>query len=164
MESERMTMKRSPGMGLNTLGALVTVVLGFLLGLAVAWIFFVRRKEDEETGDMGTLESQRLTLEPRPAAPSPVSGEVEPEPDDLTHIEGIGPKISQVLQDAGILTFGRLAQSRPDELERILREEDERLARLADPTTWPEQATLAAAGAWEALQDLQEELTAGRRA
>jgi small subunit ribosomal protein S2 len=151
-------------MTLNTLGALVTLVLGFLLGLVVAWIFWAHRKGEEEPGATRTVEPQRLTLEPRPGAPAPEPVEVEPEPDDLTRIEGIGPKISQVLQGAGILTFSHLAESRPDELVRILREEDERLARLANPETWPEQATLAAAGAWDTLEELQQELTGGRRA
>jgi predicted flap endonuclease-1-like 5' DNA nuclease len=86
------------------------------------------------------------------------------EPDDLKRIEGIGPKISALLQKAGIVTFEQLAESNADQLTRILREEDERLAQLADPTTWPEQAVLAAMGAWGALDDLQGELTAGRRA
>jgi predicted flap endonuclease-1-like 5' DNA nuclease len=151
-------------MALNTLVALVVLVLGFVLGLVVAWIFWVQRKEERGPSDVRTVEAERVTLEPTPAAPGPEPPEVGPEPNDLTRIEGIGPKISGVLHGAGLLTFKRLAETRPDELKRILREEDERLARLADPTTWPEQASLAAAGAWDALEDLQEELTAGRRA
>ena len=122
---------------------LIGIVIGLLAGWLIEWFIdwrFWRRGGRKET----------------PAEPV--------EPDDLTQIEGIGPKISGLFQDAGILTFARLAASRPDELSRILREEDERLARLADPTTWPQQASLAAAGAWDALEDLQKELTAGRRA
>jgi predicted flap endonuclease-1-like 5' DNA nuclease len=151
-------------MALNTLGALVSLVLGFLLGAVVAWILLAGRREHQEPSEVRTVESERLILEPGPAAPHPQPVEVQPEPEDLTRIEGIGPKISQVLQDAGILTFSQLADRSPDDLVLILREEDERLARLASPTTWPEQAILAAAGAWDALEDLQEELTAGRRA
>lgn len=149
-------------MALNTLGAFVTLVLAFFLGVAVAWIFLVGRRE-EEPGETRTVEPERLTLEPSPAASGPQHTGVEPEPEDLKRIEGIGPKISQVLQDAGILTFIQLAESRPEQLVQILQEEDPRLARLADPRTWPEQAVLAAAGAWDALEELQEELTAGRR-
>lgn len=145
--------------------ALIALVLGFVLGLVAVWIYWAKRKEGRDLPDVQAMEAERLTLEAGPAAPAPeAAAEVKREPDDLTRIEGIGPKISQVLRDAGILTFKQLAESGPDEVERILRDEDERLARLADPTTWPEQATLAAAGAWDALEELQEELTAGRRA
>jgi predicted flap endonuclease-1-like 5' DNA nuclease len=157
-------MERSRSGTLNSLGVLIALVLGFVLGLVVAWIYWAQRKEEREMGKVGTAEAEPLTLEHWPAAPAPrVPAEGKPEPDDLTRIEGIGPKISRLFQDAGILTFARLAASRPDELSRILREEDERLARLADPTTWPQQASLAAAGAWDALEDLQKALTAGRR-
>jgi len=34
---------------------------------------------------------------------------------------------------------------------------------LADARTWPEQAALAAAGDWEKLKTLQDELKGGRR-
>ena len=82
--------------------------------------------------------------------------------DDLTRIEGIGPKISGLLQGAGVSTFQQLAGTGVDRLERILA--DANLAGLANPSTWPEQARLAAEGEWERLETLQEELKGGRRA
>ena len=85
------------------------------------------------------------------------------EPDDLTRIEGIGPKIASVLQAAGVLTFARLAETDVTRLEEILEAESPRLRHLADPSTWPEQAELAATGEWEALQALQGTLNRGRR-
>jgi predicted flap endonuclease-1-like 5' DNA nuclease len=88
------------------------------------------------------------------------AGEIEP--DDLKRIEGIGPRISQLLQDAGILTFGQLAAAEVARLREIIA--DAGLSALADPATWPEQAQLAADGDWEALQTLQDELAGGRRA
>jgi predicted flap endonuclease-1-like 5' DNA nuclease len=89
--------------------------------------------------------------------------EAEPsEPDDLKKIEGIGPKISGLLQAAGIMTFGQLAASDVSRLREILTQAD--LAALADPSTWPEQASLAAADNWDALGVLQDELKGGRRA
>ncbi|MGC9335822.1 MAG: DUF4332 domain-containing protein, partial [Anaerolineae bacterium] len=67
------------------------------------------------------VEPERVTLEPGPASPVEPT-EVVREPQDLTRIEGIGPKISQVLQGAGILTFEDLAERKPEELVQILRE------------------------------------------
>lgn len=94
-----------------------------------------------------------------PAAQAPLPGAA----DDLKLIEGIGPKIAGVLAEAGILRFAQLAASDVDRLRSILGEADHRLLRLADPTTWPQQARLAAAGEWDALTELQESLRAGRR-
>lgn len=85
-----------------------------------------------------------------------------PQPDDLKRVEGIGPKISGVLQAAGITTFGQLAGTDVDRLNQILEEADPNLLRLADPTSWPQQAGLAADGDWEALEKLQDELKGGR--
>lgn len=83
------------------------------------------------------------------------------EPDDLKLIEGIGPKISSVLADAGIVTFAQLAAVDPEVLEKAVRE-DARL-KLANPESWPEQARLAAEGRWDELEELQENLKGGVR-
>jgi predicted flap endonuclease-1-like 5' DNA nuclease len=78
----------------------------------------------------------------------------------LTEIEGIGPKISAALNAAGINSFLELAITPVDDLRKILADAGMR----ADPSTWPEQATLAASGRWDELRSLQENLTGGRRA
>ncbi|MFC2037831.1 hypothetical protein ACFLYD_07715 [Chloroflexota bacterium] len=92
-----------------------------------------------------------------------VEAEAPPKPDDLKRIEGIGPKISSVLQAAGITTFARLADTDVNQLRQVLEDADPRLLRLADPTSWPDQASLAAAGNWDALEALKKELKAGRQ-
>jgi predicted flap endonuclease-1-like 5' DNA nuclease len=79
--------------------------------------------------------------------------------DDLTRIEGIGPKIAWVLKGAGITSFAQLAARNVDGVRDIVRAAG---LNLADPTTWPEQAGLAAAGDWEELRRLQESLKGGR--
>ena len=84
------------------------------------------------------------------------------EPDDLTRIEGIGPKISGVLQEAGIKTFAQWATTDVERIEEIL--EEAKLLRLAKPKTWPRQAKLAAAGKWEALEKWQAKLSGGKEA
>jgi large subunit ribosomal protein L17 len=81
--------------------------------------------------------------------------------DDLTKIEGIGPKISQILSNEGIATFATLAATEESRLEEILEAAGSRFS-LAEPETWPEQAELAAAGKWDELTALQDRLTGGR--
>lgn len=89
------------------------------------------------------------------------AAEEEPhEPDDLTKIEGIGPKIASVFNASGISTFSQLAGFDVEKLQQILDEAD---VRLGDPSTWAEQAKLAAEGDWDALDKLQDELQGGRR-
>lgn len=82
--------------------------------------------------------------------------------DDLKIIEGIGPKIEGILHEAGIFTFAALAVASVAHLEQIVREEAG--IRVAFPDTWPEQARLAAAGDWNALEKLQDQLKGGRHA
>lgn len=84
-------------------------------------------------------------------------------PDDLTRIEGIGPKVEQVLAAAGITTFAQLAATPIAQLRAILDAAGSRY-RISDPTTWPDQAALAAAGDWASFNELVSKLKAGRRA
>src|SRR5699024_7405195 len=71
--------------------------------------------------------------------------------DDLKKIEGIGPKTSEALVNAGVDTYAKLAAKTADEIKEILVAESSTLSHL-DPTTWPKQAEMAAAGKWEELQ------------
>jgi predicted flap endonuclease-1-like 5' DNA nuclease len=95
------------------------------------------------------------------ASRAPQAAVVEQPVDDLKVIEGIGPKISGILQAAGIATFGQLAATDVGALKQILAEAN---IRLGDPTTWPEQAALAAENKWDELTALQDSLKGGRRA
>lgn len=80
--------------------------------------------------------------------------------DDLTRIEGIGPKIAALFGEQGINTFKELASAEVETLDRLL---DEAHLSFADPASWPEQARLADLGEWEALDKLQAELKGGRK-
>jgi len=82
-------------------------------------------------------------------------------PDDLALIEGIGPRINEVLQAAGIRTFADLAAAPLDRVQQAL---DAAGLSLADPATWGQQAALAAEGRLEALKELQDSLKGGRAA
>lgn len=82
--------------------------------------------------------------------------------DDLEVIEGIGPKIADVLRTSGIGTFTALARTTPHELRDVLDKAGPSF-RMANPDTWPEQSSLAARNHWMALRTLQATLTAGNR-
>jgi predicted flap endonuclease-1-like 5' DNA nuclease len=82
------------------------------------------------------------------------------EPEDLTIIEGIGPKVNQYLHSGGIHTFAQLAASDVDTLKSILKANRN---TISNPSTWAEQAQLVVEGKMDALKSLQEQLKGGRK-
>ncbi len=85
----------------------------------------------------------------------------EAAPDDLTRLEGVGPKVSDVLAGAGYTTFAQLAAADADAVREVLKEAG---LQMMEPAGWIEQADLAAKGDTEALAKLQDELKGGRHA
>jgi predicted flap endonuclease-1-like 5' DNA nuclease len=81
--------------------------------------------------------------------------------DDLKIVEGIGPKIAELLNAGGITTWNGLSETPVDRLKEILDAAGPNF-RIHDPGTWPEQARLADTGSWDALKKLQDELTGGK--
>lgn len=81
--------------------------------------------------------------------------------EDLKLIEGIGPKIEEVLKAAGINNWSDLARTEPGDLKDILEEAGGRF-RMHNPYTWPLQARMAAGSRWDELQQYQDELKGGR--
>jgi len=133
------------------------LIILVLLGLLFWW--WLRSRREEEA--VPTVKAEAVAPVRVAEAAAPVAKSAPPTPDNLKRIEGIGPKISSVLRAAGITTFAQLAATDVSRLRQILTEAD--LAALADPSTWPEQANLAAAGKWDELEALQGELKGGRR-
>jgi predicted flap endonuclease-1-like 5' DNA nuclease len=127
----------------------VWVILIVIL-LVLLWFWFGKEEEPEPAVEAPPAEPQ--------VAPERVS---TAEVDDLKKIEGIGPKVASLLNEAGITTFQGIVDAGAEKLEGIL---DEASLQMIDADTWPEQARLAAAGDWEALAVLQDELKGGKRA
>ena len=81
--------------------------------------------------------------------------------DDLTKMEGIGPKIAEILGNAGVGSYADLAKMDVEKIKEILAEAGNRY-KSHDPTTWPKQAQFAADGKWDELKVWQDELDGGR--
>lgn len=79
---------------------------------------------------------------------------------DFSLIEGIGSKISDVLNKAGIASFQILARTSPEELTEILKAAGSRF-NIANPDTWPQQADLIAKNKLDELKKYQESLKGG---
>lgn len=92
------------------------------------------------------LRKQGASVESKPAAPKPAKEKAPPaEPDDLSKIQGIGPKTAELLKEKGILTFAQLAETDVSRLRAILEEAGSTFKRM-NPESWPEKAKLAAKG------------------
>lgn len=101
---------------------------------------------------------QGLVVRPVAAAvPAPVA---TTGPDDLTIVEGIGPKASAALKAAGVTSYALLASSTPAELRSILDAHGDRFAFLTTDT-WPKQAALARDGKYFELDSYKKRLYAG---
>lgn len=137
----------------------VILIIVLLLLLLIA---FSRQSEPGEPLPKPEERVAPLVAAAEPEAVQEVEevAEEPPAPDDLKRIEGIGPKIASVLNEGGITTFAALAATDTGRLQELL---DAASLRLAVPDTWPEQASLAAAGKWEELGALQDSLKGGRK-
>jgi len=80
--------------------------------------------------------------------------------DDLTIIEGIGPKIDELLHANGVVSFAQLARLSVPEMLAILDRGGPNF-QLANPGSWARQAALASENRWAELKRLQEELITG---
>jgi len=81
--------------------------------------------------------------------------------DDLTTLEGIGPKVAKVLNESGIYSFADLGKANADDVQKVL---DAAGLQMMNPEGWIDQAKLAEKGDMEGLKKLQDELKGGRKA
>jgi len=116
------------------------VLIVFLLIVLIGW--WVSRNKGEQA-------------KVQPEAPAKKSA------DDLTILEGVGPKVAKILTEAGYASFADLAKADPVEVDKVL---DANKLQMLDSAGWIDQAKLAAAGDMEGLAKLQDELKGGRKA
>ncbi|MEZ4907722.1 MAG: helix-hairpin-helix domain-containing protein [Saprospiraceae bacterium] len=81
--------------------------------------------------------------------------------DDLKAVEGIGPKIEELLHNAGIKTWLQLSNTSVESIQKILDDAGAKFS-LADPETWPKQAKLASEGLWDEFEEYKNFLNRGK--
>lgn len=112
----------------------------------------VEEEEEEEE------ESHGLSFS---SAVNDISLETGDDKTNLEIIEGIGPKIKELLNKAHIITFRDLVNTPLYRIRDILDAGGPQFA-AHDPGTWIEQAELANKGEWDKLEELKSYLIAGR--
>ena len=77
--------------------------------------------------------------------------------DDLTVVEGIGPKIAELCSGISVSTWRALGATDVDVLQSMLDAAGSRF-QMHKPATWPRQAQMLADGEWDAFKQLTDEL------
>jgi hypothetical protein len=127
----------------------------------VTWLLWVALGFFAVMVVVGWLVSRNKKQEAEPAHEHHEEHHEEHAADDLTILEGIGPKVAKVLASAGITTFAALAKADAAKVQEILNAAG---LQMLNPAGWIEQAELAAKGDMHGLKKLQAELKGGRRA
>ncbi len=97
----------------------------------------------------------KATAEAKPAAPAKKA-----KADDLKMVEGVGPKIAELMNGAGIVSFKDLSETSVEKLNELLAEAGSAFASH-NPETWPQQAKMAADGKFDKLKEWQDKLEGG---
>ena len=98
----------------------------------------------------GPHEVQQARLGAQPPARRPSRRRPRPRPpDDLTQLNGIGPRISSILSDGGVTTYAELEHTDPSDLRKIIAQSGALPPSSLD--TWPTQASYAVRGDWQGL-------------
>ena len=132
-------------------------------------------KVEVDSANEGQPKNEEVALKEAPATQEKPKVEEEPkaeeEPktekqrksakvDDLTKIEGIGPKAAEALIGKGIDSYAALSKASPDKIKGMLTETSARMAHL-DPSSWPKQAKMAADEKWDELKEWQDNVKGG---
>ena len=136
------TLSQSYTLADASIEILVMLFVSFLLGFILAW--FIRNS----TENHGEVYSTTYPTHPKKI-------------DNLKLIEGIGPKIEELLNEHNIYSFDDMYNSSIEELEKILAKAGTKFA-MHNPKTWPDQAHLASEGKWGELKEYQDILNGGR--
>ncbi len=114
----------------------------------------------EKTKAEAPKEKEAEAEEPKAEAPKKQAKPADAgKPDNLKVLDGVGPKLAEVLAESGYATYDSIASATVDQLQAVLEKAGSRY-KAFDPTDWPQQAKLAAEGKMDELKELQAKLKA----
>jgi len=116
--------------------------------------FATKEKQSEE------VESQGSDMNFDATAAKAVFGKRIKE-NDLTIVEGIGPKTQELFHNHDMKTWQALADSSVDKCKEVLVSGGNHF-KMHNPGTWPKQSRMAADGKWQELFEWQEKLDGGK--
>lgn len=112
-----------------------------------------KKTATKKTAAQKTTESKKVA--PKATTPKKASvvktSKTSPSADDLKLIEGVGPKLAEILNEAGYTTYAQMAKANVEDLRKVLDAAGSRY-KMHNPTTWPLQASFARDGRFEQLK------------
>ena len=153
----------APAQTLADSGGLPAWVWLFIIVLIILLVWWLLVRSAEHQNEIQALHEPAHISESIPMkeiSSTDMKAGTTTETDDLTLLEGIGPKVSALLTSAGINTFSKLAEMEVKNLREILESAG---FKFMDPETWPGQARLLAEGKMEDFNKLVGSLKGGRK-
>lgn len=163
MYSVRLLEEGTQGLGIwIVLGVLAVFTVMVLLGWLASTKGWLKKEAEPIHADEShhAAESHPEVESQHDEHAAPVLVKAKAIADDLTALEGIGPKVASLLAGIGIISFEGLAQADYAAVRSAL---DAAGYKYMEPAGWIEQATLAAKGDLEGLKKLQDSLKGGRK-
>ena len=114
--------------------------------------------EEAAQAKAAAAETSAEAVPEEPAA----EADAAPQGDDLTRIEGIGPKYADALKAAGITTFAALAKASEEDFQKAA--SDASMSNAASMATWNKQAQYLVDGDEAGLKTYQDEMIGGKEA
>jgi predicted flap endonuclease-1-like 5' DNA nuclease len=150
---------------------LFVLIIAALLGFLIGYLLRKNKKIPELENEVSDLKQQLAALKAETrqqfffdASKAREVFGFKISENDLKIVEGIGPKISDILVNRGINTWKALSEADPVIIKEYLLHDGGELYRIHMPDTWPYQAKLAYEGRWEELKALQDNLIGGKKA
>lgn len=117
-----------------------------------------RHEEKTHTVEAKKVETKtESTVEVIEAESKPVMVISEKEMNDIQKINGIGPKLEEVLHGSNIKSFQDILDTPMDTLKDIIKNAGSNFS-LIDPSTWHDQAAIAVRGAWDEFEKFQDNM------
>ena len=156
------------------------LILAFILGVILGWLLsrLFSKNNDDLQGKCDSLQAEldacrsKAKIEAATLAGAGITGASsftsktkaaiidDSIKDDLTIVEGIGPKIQNLLNVDGIWSWKQLSESTESRLQSILNAAGPAYT-IHKPKTWAEQASMAHKGDFDKLKKWQNELKGG---
>lgn len=155
--------------GAATIEIIIMLLVAFILGYLLRYFLGNKGTDNGLQVEVDRLRSANAKIKAdldacmtSKASAIPVAAMARPtNPDDLKKIEGIGPKIEQIMNNGGVWTWAAMADSTSDYLNGLILAEWPN-NKVHDAGSWPEQAAMARDGRWEDLEKWQDELKGGK--
>tara|TARA_R110002012_G_scaffold251125_2_gene429044 strand:- start:1178 stop:1831 length:654 start_codon:yes stop_codon:yes gene_type:complete len=139
--------------------AKVSTTTGMAAGMASGFVAGTAQEGNNESNDLHKSQGVAVLNFDAAAAKTAMGKKIKA--DDLTTVEGIGPKIAELFHNNNIKTWHSLSTSSIEKRKNVLNSGGKRY-EIHNPESWALQAGMAFDGKWKELAKWQDEHKGGR--